>query len=123
MTHEVWAGREKSAMERLRKYVGLGVRLENIKDAEGLRDFGFSCRYLPDPPEDFDEFVFVTDFVGTNDLGLMVTVESMTIQRIFFGLISADDPDIVTALSEAQLENLLVQHGDTLIGFFDYITQ
>lgn len=110
-------------MERLKKYIGVAVNLDNIKDAERLKDFGFTCRYLPDPPEDFDEFEFVTDFEGTNDLGLMVTVESNSIKRIFFGLISPDDPDVVSALTEDQLTNLLGRRNDTLIGFFDYITQ
>jgi hypothetical protein len=110
-------------MERLRKYIGSPIDLENIKDAENLKAFGFTCRYLPDPPEDFDEFEFVTDFEGTNDLGLMVTVELGNIKRVFFGLISPDDPDIVSALTEDQLKNLLDQRSDALIGFFDYISR
>ncbi|NVM22331.1 MAG: hypothetical protein HWN68_11195 [Desulfobacterales bacterium] len=110
-------------MERLKKYIGSKISLDNIKDEEKLKTFGFTCRYLPDPPEDFDEFEFVTDFEGTNNLGLMVTVESEKIKRIFFGFISPDDPDIVSALTEDQLKNLLDQRGEMLIRFFDYITQ
>jgi hypothetical protein len=110
-------------MERLRKYIGSPISLENIKDEDKLKAFGFTCRYLPDPPEDFDEFEFVTDFEGTNDLGLMVTVESNSIKRIFFGLISPDDPDVVSALTEDQLKNLLDQRSDTVLRFFDYITK
>jgi len=115
--------REMSAMERIRKYLGLTVNLDNIKDAKGLKALGFTCRYLPDPPEDFDEFEFVTDLEELDNLGLMVAVELMTIKRIFFGLISPEDPDDITALSDAQLKNLLARHGQTLIRFFDYITQ
>jgi hypothetical protein len=115
--------RRMSAMERIRKYLGLTVNLENIKDAEGLKALGFTCRYLPDPPEDFDEFEFVTDLEEIDNLGLMVAVELMTIKRIFFGLISPEDPDAFTALSDTQLRNLLTRHGQTLIRFFDYITQ
>ncbi|NVL90836.1 MAG: hypothetical protein HWN69_07580 [Desulfobacterales bacterium] len=114
---------EKSAMERLKRYIGSKISLDNIKDAENLKAFGFACRYLPDPPEDFDEFEFVTDFEGMNNLGLMVTVEMAKIKKIFFGLFSPDDPDIVSALTEDQLKNFLDQRGDTLIRFFDYITQ
>jgi hypothetical protein len=110
-------------MERLRKYIGSPISLENIKDAKSLKPFGVTCRYLPDPPEDFDEFEFVTDFEGTNDLGLMVMVESGKIKRIFFGVISPDDPDVVSVLTEPQLKNLLDQRGDTVIRFFDHITQ
>lgn len=110
-------------MERLRKYIGSPISLENIKDEDKLKACGFVCRYLPDPPEDFDEFEFVTDFEGTNDLGLMVTVESSSIKRIFFGLISPDDPDVVSALTEDQLKSLLDRRNDALIQFFDYITQ
>ena len=110
-------------MERLRKYIGSPINLENIKDTEKLRAFGFTCRYLPDPPEDFDEFEFVTDFKGTNDLGLMVTVESNSIKRVFLGLISPDDTDVVSALTEDQLKDFLDERSDALIGFFDYITR
>jgi hypothetical protein len=110
-------------MERFRRYIGSTISLENIKDAEGLTTFGVTCRHLPDPPEDFDEFEFISDFEGTNNLGLMVTVESMMIKRIFFGFISTEDPDIITPLSDVQLKGLLDQRGDALTRFFDYITQ
>jgi len=53
----------------------------------------------------------------------MVTVESNSIKRIFFGLISPDDPDVVSALTEDQLKNLLDQRSDTVLRFFDYITK
>ena len=110
-------------MELLRKYVGSPISLENIKDAGHLKTFGFECRYLPDPPEDFDEFEFATDFEATNDLGLMITVEMSKIKKIFFGLFSPDNPDVIRPLSEAQLKSLFDQRSDTLIQFFDYITQ
>ena len=76
-------------MDALRKYVELPVNLSNIKDAQKLKELGFVCRYLPDPPEDFDEFEFVTELAGISNLGLMVTVESLKIKRIFFGLFFA----------------------------------
>jgi hypothetical protein len=110
-------------MERLKKYIGVAVNLDNIKEAERLKNFGFTCRYLPDPPEDFDEFEFGADLGGLKNLGLMVTIESMTIKRIFFGLISPDNPDIVTGLTEAQVQDIFEQSGDTLIRFLDYITE
>lgn len=83
-------------MELLRKYVGKTVNLENIRDADKLKTLGFVCRHLPDPPEDFDEFEFVTDLGELKNLGLMVTIELMKIKRVFFGLISPDNPDILT---------------------------
>jgi hypothetical protein len=103
--------------------MGSEINLENIKNAEGIKAFGVTCRYLPDPPEDFDEFEFVTDFGGTNNLGLMVTVELMTIKRIYFGLISPDDPDIITGMPDPQLKAFLDHRGGSLTRFFDYITQ
>jgi len=109
-------------MERLKKYIGVAVNLDNIKDAERLKDLGFACRYLPDPPEDFDEFEFVTDAGGIENLALMVTVEGMEIKRLFFGLISTDNPDVVTGLSDAQVKQIFDQSSDSLLQFFDYIT-
>jgi hypothetical protein len=113
----------RNAMERLKKYIGVAVNLDNIKDAERLKDFGFACRYLPDPPEDFDEFEFVTDFEASDDLGLMVTVEMAKIKKMYFALLSPDDPDLIRPMSDAQLKDLLDQRNDTLIRFFDYITE
>jgi len=110
-------------MERLKKYIGVAVNLDNIKDAERLKDFGFTCRYLPDPPEDFDEFEFVADLGGLKNLGFMVTVQLMKISKMFFGLISPDNPDMVTGLTEDQVKAIFDQSGDTLFRFLDYITE
>jgi len=113
----------KNTMERLKKYIGVAVNLDNIKDAERLKDFGFTCRYLPDPPEDFDEFEFVADLGGLKNLGFMVTVQLMKISKMFFGLISPDNPDMVTGLTEDQVKDIFDQSGDTLFRFLDHITQ
>lgn len=110
-------------MDALRKYVDLPVNLDNIKNAGQLKELGFTCRYLPDPPEDFDEFEFVTELAGIENLGLMVTVESMKIKRIFFGIISPDDPDLVTGVSEAQLDSIFEQSSEKVSRFFDCITK
>ena len=78
-------------MKQLRKYVGATVNLENIKNTQWVKDLGFTCRYLPDPPEDFDEFAFVTDLGELKNPGLMVTVELLKIKRTLFGLIAPDN--------------------------------
>ena len=110
-------------MDALRKYVDLPVNLDNIKNAGRLKELGFVCRYLPDPPEDFDEFEFVTELAGIDNLGLMVTVESMKIKRIFFGILSPDDPDLVTGVSETQLDSIFEESGEKVSRFFDCITK
>ena len=110
-------------MERVKKYIGSAVNLDHIKDAGCLKDLGFTCRYLPDPPEDFDEFEFAADLGGLKNVGLMVTIELMTIKRMFFGLISPENPDIVSGLTEVQVQDIFDQSGDTLFRFLDYITE
>lgn len=110
-------------MEQLKKYVGASVNLENIKNSEGLKGFGFTCRYLPDPPEDFDEFEFGTEIGELKNLGLMVTVQSMRIVKVFFGLIDPDNPDIIRGLTEEQLKSIFDRAESTVLGFFDYITK
>lgn len=113
---------DPTLMDALRKYVGLTVNLDNIKDANRLKELGFACRYLPDPPEDYDEFEFVADLGDIKNLGLMVTVENMQIKRIFFGIISPDNPDVVTGLSEPQVKRVFEQSAHDLFRFFDTIT-
>jgi hypothetical protein len=110
-------------MDALRKYVDLPVNLDNVKNAGELKKLGFACRYLPDPPEDFDEFEFVTELAGITNLGLMVTVESMKIKRIFFGIISRDDPDLITGVSVSELNSIFEQSGEQVSRFFDWITK
>jgi len=110
-------------MDQIRKYLGRPIVLDNIKDARALERWGFTSRYLPDPPEDFDEFEFSADLGGIENLGLMVTVESMAVKRVFFGIISPDDPDVVTGLDEDQVKRIFDESGEALFGFFDYITQ
>lgn len=109
-------------MEQLKPYVGKEVNLENIKNAEALKDFGFVCRYLPDPPEDFDEFEFITEIGELNNLGLIITVQSMKIVKVFFGLIDPDNPDMIKGLTEEQLASIFATAEPKVLGFFDYIT-
>lgn len=109
-------------MKRFRKYIDKTVNMQNVKQPEYLDTLGIACRYLPDPPEDFDEFEFATDFKGHKDLGIMVTVELGRIKKLLFGLIDPENPDIIRPLSESQIAELLDQRGDQLAQFFDYIT-
>ena len=110
-------------MQRFKQYMSERINLNKVKDANRLASFGMICRYLPDPPEDFDEFEFVSDYRGKENLGLMVTVEMEKIKRIFFGMISPDDPDVVRPLTEDELKDLLDEKGANFLKFFDYIIQ
>ncbi len=110
-------------MKRFRKYIDKTVNMENVKQAEYLETLGIVHRYLPDPPEEFDEFEFATDFQGNKDLGIMVTIELGKIKKLLFGLIDLENPDIIRPLSESQIADLLEQRGNQLTQFFDYITQ
>jgi hypothetical protein len=110
-------------MQRFKKYVGREVSLANVKDSARLSAFGMTCRYLPDPPEDYDEFEFVSDFGGGKEnLGFMVTIELMKIKKLLFGMISPEDPDAVRPLTEVEMEELLNSRGDQLVSFVEYIT-
>lgn len=110
-------------MERFRNYVGKTVVLEKVREAVAQNAYGLAGRYLPDPPEDFDEFEFITDWDGENKLALMVTVEMMKVKRIFFGISSPENPDVVRGLSTTELKGLLGKKGDAFVNFFDYITR
>jgi hypothetical protein len=110
-------------MERLKKYVGRLIDLAHIKNDQQLGTFGFECRYLPDPPEDFDEFEFVTRAGTIEQLGLMVTVQSMRIAKLFFASIDPQNPDLVSGLTEAQLSTVFEEAESNILGLLDYITQ
>jgi len=95
-------------MERFRRYFDKTLNIENVKNSNQLETFGIICRYLPDPPEDFDELEFTTDFNGKNVL-IGVAVELGKIKRIMLSLIDPENPDIVRGLTESQVKDLLSQ--------------
>ncbi|MEW6182175.1 MAG: hypothetical protein AB1500_03225 [Bacillota bacterium] len=108
-------------MERLREYVGKKLSVERVKDSDALLTNGIVCRYLPDPPEDFDEFEFTFDFEDETVV-LLVTVELGNIKRLYFSLADHDDPDVTRPLTDDQLKRLLSSKGDRLVRFLDHIT-
>ncbi len=109
-------------MRRFSEYMNREVRHENVKNKEKLRDFGITCRYLPDPPEDFDEYEFGIDYEGSQDRAVAVTIEKGRISRMLFGATVPDNPDMLKPLSDEELGQLLEKRGDKLIEFFQYIT-
>ncbi len=108
-------------MERFRRYFEREVNVERAKDAVRLADFGVRGRYVPDPPEDYDEFEFTTEFEGREVL-IMVTVARGRIQRILFTLIDPEDPELTRPLDEARLREFLAARGNRLVEFFEYVT-
>ena len=99
------------------------VNHENVKQADRLRDMGITCRYLPDPPEDFDEYEFGIDYMGSQDRAVAVTIEKGEIKRMLFGATVPDNPDMLKPLSDEELAGLLERKGDGLVRFFSYITE
>jgi hypothetical protein len=108
-------------MVRFRKYYDKAVDVEKVKDAGKLGTFGVECTYLPDPPEDFDEFEFRT-ILGDLTVVIMVTVELGKIKRLLFSAADPEDHDSTRSLTEVQLAGLLEEKGDQLVEFFEYIT-
>lgn len=110
-------------MVRFRKYFDKTLNVENAKNSDQLCSFGVTCKSLSEPLEDFDEVEFITDFANQNVLISVVVQSGKITRRIQFTLLDPENPDVVKALTESQLKDLLVQKGDQLVKFFDYITQ
>ncbi|MEW6002779.1 MAG: hypothetical protein AB1638_09070, partial [Nitrospirota bacterium] len=109
-------------MQRFKKYIDKELKLANVKDSDQLETFGIICTTLPDPPEDFDEFEFTTDYGGQNVV-IGVAVQEGKIKRVMFVLADEKEPDVLRPFTEAQLKDFLDQRGEQLVGFFEYITQ
>lgn len=109
-------------MKRFRKYFDETLNAVNAKNADQLCVFGVSCKSISDPLEDFDEVEFITGFADQEVL-ISIVIQLGKIKRIQFTLVDTENPDAVKGLSDSQIKDLLVQKGDKLIGFFDYITQ
>lgn len=110
-------------MERFRPYLGKRINPEKIKDAEALlRKFNVTCTYLPDPPADFDEFEFRTDFSASQDVVITLTLEKGAVKRVMFGLAGEEDPEEIRSLPKERLEEFLSRRGGQIGDFFAFIT-
>jgi len=110
-------------MVRFRKYMDRELDPKNVEDAKQLETYGVICTYLPDPIEDFDELEFRTDFNGQNNIVITATLELGKIKRIMFSVSDEENPDIVRALTGAQIDNFLSNKGEDLVEFFECITR
>ncbi|MDP2753009.1 MAG: hypothetical protein Q8P40_01250 [Nitrospirota bacterium] len=108
-------------MVRFKKYIEKDIRLEHIKNADKLKTFGITPQYVPDTPDEFEEFEFTTDF-GKETVLVGIAVQLGKIKRVILGLTDPTDPDSFMALSKSQLEDFLNQKGEQLVRFFEYIT-
>ena len=109
-------------MKRFRQYLDRPLNFENVKMPKKLAEFGVAGRTLPDPPEDFDEFEFATDFQEFPNAGFTMAVEKGAVKRIMFGFYDPDNPDVFRPMSEDGLGDFLRRHGETLTRFFDFVT-
>lgn len=108
-------------MVRFKKFLEKDIKIENIKNSNQLLTFGITTKYLPDAPDEFEEFEFTTDF-GERTISIGVAILTGTIKRIMIGFTDPEDPDNIMALSKEQLEVFLNQKGEELVQFFEYIT-
>ncbi len=109
-------------MKRFAEFMDRKVLHDRVKQAEELGQMGITCRYLPDPPEDFDEYEFGIDYLGSQDRAVAVTIEKGEIKRMLFGATVPDNPDMLKPLSDEELGALLDRKGDDLVKFFKFIT-
>ena len=109
-------------MVRFKKFLEKDIHSGNVRKSDHLLVFGITTKYVPDTPDEFEEFEFATDYRGRT-ISLGVAVLAGKIKRIMIGLTDAEDPDNLFALSKEQLEDFLNQKGEKLVQFFEYITQ
>jgi len=109
-------------MVRFKKYIDKDVILKNFKNTDQLRTFGIVPRYVPDIPDEFEEFEFTTNF-NKEIVSIGVAVQLGKIKRFMLGIVNPADPDVIMALSKSQLEDFLTQKGEQLVRFLEYITQ
>jgi hypothetical protein len=109
-------------MVRFKKFLEKNINLENLKNSDKLLTFGIATKYVPEVPDEFEEFGFTTEYDG-RALSIGVAILAGKIKRVMIGFTDPEDPDNLLALSKEQLEDFLNQKGEKLVQFFEYITQ
>jgi hypothetical protein len=109
-------------MVRFKKFLEKDINLGNVKNADHLLTFGIMTKYVPDTPDEFEEFEFATDY-GERAVSIGVAILAGKIKRMMIGFIDPEDPDNLVGLSKEQLEDFLNQKGEKLVQFLEYITQ
>ena len=109
-------------MVRFKKFLEKDINLGNIKNSDQLLTLGIATKYVPDAPDEFEEFEFATEY-GGRALSIGMAILAGKIKRIMIGFTDPEDPDNLVALSKEQLEDFLNQKGEKLVQFFEYITQ
>jgi hypothetical protein len=109
-------------MVRIKKFLEKDINLGNVKNSGKLLTFGITTKYVPDAPDEFEEFEFATDY-GGRAITIGVATLAGKIKRVMIGFTDPEDPDNLMALSKEQLEDFLNQKGEKIVQFFEYITQ
>ena len=109
-------------MVRFKKFLEKKIIFGNLKNSGRLLGFGVAATYVPDVPDEFDEFSFAADY-GERAVSIGIAVLDGKIKRLMVGFADPEDPDIITALSKEELADFLNQKGEKLVQFFEYITQ
>ena len=109
-------------MVRFKKFLEKDIILGNVKNSDHLLTLDITTKYVPDTPDEFEEFEFATDYNG-RAVSIGVAILTGKIKRVMVGFVDLEDPDNVIALSKEQLEDFLNQKGEQLVQFFEYITQ
>jgi len=109
-------------MVRFKKFLEKDINAGNVKNSDQILTFGITTKYVPDTPDEFEEFEFATDYDG-RPISIGVAVLAGKVKRIMIGFTDPEDPDNLVALSKEQLEDFLNQKGENLVQFFEYITQ
>jgi hypothetical protein len=109
-------------MVRFKRFLEKDINLGNVKNSDQILAFGITTKYVPDAPEEFEEFEFATDYDG-RAISIGVAILAGKIKRMMIGFTDLEDPDNLVALTKEQLEDFLNQKGEKLVQFLEYITK
>ena len=109
-------------MVRFKKFLEKDINMGNVRNSDYLLTLGIATNYVPDTPDEFEEFEFATHY-SKKTISIGVAILTGKIKRIMIGLTNPDDPDNLVALSKEELEDFLNQKGEKLVQFLEYITQ
>ncbi len=110
-------------MKRLRRFLGLRLDEERLRDREAVARLGVRCRWIPEEIQPFDELEFALPLSKEEEAVFTCALEEGRFARMLLGRAAAGDDDADTrGFDDEAIREVLDRHGATLERLLTHLT-